>query len=67
MPATNIDPDRFYTVEEVSDLFRHDCQTTQRWIKNGRLRAFRPGHRILIPGKDIQRLLAETEVKGGWQ
>ena len=43
-----------YTVADVADLLRVHPVTVRRWIREGRLRAWRLG-----PGKDRFRVMAE--------
>ncbi|HZO69198.1 MAG TPA: helix-turn-helix domain-containing protein [Kribbellaceae bacterium] len=68
MAATeSVDPEKFYTIQEVAELFRCDHQAIRRWIAAGRLRGFQPGHRILIRGREVQRLLDQSIVGGDAQ
>lgn len=49
----------FFTPAEVAALMRHTVHTVRRWVKDGRLEAFKPAgsRRLLIPAAAVQRLL----------
>lgn len=58
---------RLLTVREVAERIRSTPESVRRWIRQGRLRAARPGHTKLgfrIAEDDLERFLAER-TRGG--
>jgi excisionase family DNA binding protein len=51
---------RLLTVREVAEQLRSSPETVRRWLRQGKLRGFRPGGTKLgyrIPQSELQRLL----------
>ncbi|MDP9458429.1 MAG: helix-turn-helix domain-containing protein [Actinomycetota bacterium] len=48
--------DRFFNTEEVAEMLQVDEQTIRRWIKAGKLRAFKPGREWKIPQSALDSL-----------
>lgn len=55
--------DRLLTVMEVADLMRVSNMTVYRLIKAGQLAALRVGKNYRIRESDVERYLAEREVR----
>ena len=56
---TRNDPLRFLSVTEAADRFGVAGPTIRRWVRDGHLRAARPGGdggRLLIPEAELKRL-----------
>ncbi|MDP9479767.1 MAG: helix-turn-helix domain-containing protein [Actinomycetota bacterium] len=51
------------TLQEAADTLGVSEQTARRWVKSGKLKAYRPGLRYLIPASAIQELLEEEAPK----
>ncbi len=56
--------ERLLTVREVAERIRSSPETVRRWLRQGRLRGFRPGgtklgYRVLE--SDLQRFLSESD------
>src|SRR5262245_685763 len=52
-----------YTIPEVAKLVRFSEQTIREWVRDGRVKAVRPGLRAWrIPRAEGQRLLAELNI-----
>ena len=49
--------ERFLSTEEVADRFQVDEQTVRRWIKSGKLEAFKPGREWRIPPAALETLV----------
>jgi excisionase family DNA binding protein len=55
--------ERLLTVREVAERIRSTPQTVRRWLRQGRLRGFRPGGTKLgyrVPESELQRFLSES-------
>ena len=53
-------PERLYTVAEVSEQLQAHPKTVQRWIREGRLQAYKPGGQKFgyrIPESAIERFV----------
>jgi excisionase family DNA binding protein len=48
---------RFLAIQEVAEELGVDVQTVRRWIKTGRLRAFKPGREYRIRQADMDEFL----------
>jgi excisionase family DNA binding protein len=51
---------RLLTVREVAERLRSSPETVRRWLRQGKLRGFRPGGTILgyrVPEGELQRFL----------
>jgi len=59
---------RLLTVREVAERLRSSPETVRRWLRQGKLRGFRPGGTKLgyrVPESELQRFLrAAGEDKG---
>jgi excisionase family DNA binding protein len=54
---------RLLTVREVAERIRSSPETVRRWLRQGKLRGFRPGGTKLgyrVPEGELQRFLAES-------
>ncbi len=51
------------TLQEAADTLGVSEQTARRWVKSGKLKAYRPGLRYLIPASAIAELLEEEAPK----
>jgi excisionase family DNA binding protein len=54
---------RLLTVREVAERIRSSPETVRRWLRQGKLRGFRPGGTKLgyrVPESELQRFLAES-------
>ena len=52
---------RLLTVREVAERLRSSPETVRRWLRQGRLRGFRPGGAKLgyrVPESELQRFIA---------
>ncbi len=59
LAANSIKERIFLTPQEVSDLLRISTQTVRRWIKEGRLPAYKVGRAWRIKEGDLNRWLNE--------
>jgi len=46
-------------------MVRRSPETIRRWVKNGKLKAFRTGSTVLVSINDLEGLLDEPVDKGG--
>jgi excisionase family DNA binding protein len=53
---------RFEGVEEVAERLLVDPQTVRRWIKSGKLKAYKPGREFRIKSTDLEAFLKTREV-----
>jgi len=54
---------RLLTVREVAQQLRSSPETVRRWLRQGKLRGFRPGGTKLgyrVPENELQRFLREA-------
>jgi len=51
------DQGQYNTIEEVADRLQVSDQTIRRWIKSGRLPAYKPGREWRIAADDLERFL----------
>jgi excisionase family DNA binding protein len=49
------------TLQEAADELGISEVTARRWVKSGKLKAFQPGRRYLIPRSAVERLLRPAE------
>jgi excisionase family DNA binding protein len=49
--------EQFFTLEEVAERLRVDVQTVRRWIKAGKLAAYKPGREYRIPNSTLEDFL----------
>jgi excisionase family DNA binding protein len=55
-----MDEQRLLTVREVAERLRSSPETVRRWLRQGKLRGFRPGGTKLgyrVPESELQRFL----------
>lgn len=55
---------RLLTVREVAERIRSSPETVRRWLRQGKLRGFRPGGTKLgyrVPESELRRFLAESD------
>jgi excisionase family DNA binding protein len=55
---------RLLTVREVAERIRSSPETVRRWLRQGKLRGFRPGGTKLgyrVPEAELDRFLAESD------
>jgi excisionase family DNA binding protein len=55
---------RLLTVREVAERIRSSPETVRRWLRQGRLRGFRPGGTKLgyrVPESELDRFLSESD------
>jgi excisionase family DNA binding protein len=45
-------------IAEAARALRVSEWTVRRWVRDGRLRTIRPGHRRLVAREDVERLVA---------
>ena len=53
----------FMSLQDVGDTLGVDVQTVRRWVKAGRLKAFRPGKDYRIREADLEEFLRTREVR----
>lgn len=54
--------ERHLSLGEVAELLDKSERTVRRWIKSGKLKAFKPGRDYLIPESAIRELIERSEV-----
>lgn len=54
--------EEFYTIKEVSELFKVAYLTVYRWIKEGKLEAYKLGKQYKIKKADIDKFIIESKV-----
>jgi putative molybdopterin biosynthesis protein len=54
--------EEFYTIKEVSELFKVAYLTVYRWIKEGKLEAYKLGKQYKIKKADIDKFIKESKV-----
>src|ERR671926_718256 len=59
--------DRTLSLSEVAGLMGVSERTIRRWIKAGKLRAYKPGRDYKIPESGLRQFIEESEIspKGG--
>jgi excisionase family DNA binding protein len=55
--------ERFYSLEEIAERLRVSNQTIRRWIKSGRLTAYKPGREWRIRPSDLEEFLEARRVR----
>ncbi len=59
---TVVEEQRFYTVEEVAMLLKVDPETVRRYVRQGKLRAMKPGGRFIrIEHSDLESFIANSK------
>ncbi len=56
------EPD-FYLVEELAEKLRLNKMTIYRWIKTGKLTAFKIGKGYRITSEEFERFISKTSTK----
>src|SRR5918997_4309297 len=54
--------DRHLALSEVAGLMGVSERTVRRWIKSGRLKAYKPGRDYRIPETALRRFIEESEI-----
>lgn len=49
--------DRFLTLGEAAELIRGASETVRYWIHVGKLRAYKPGRRVLVKETELRALV----------
>lgn len=57
-----MEDERYYTIDEVADMLKVVYMTVYRWIKQGKLKAFRVGKKYMIKKSDIENLIEKSKV-----
>lgn len=57
-------PSKLLTVEQAALLFNKSTKTVLRWVKAGKLKAYKPCRHWMIPVEAIEELLAARQ---NWQ
>jgi excisionase family DNA binding protein len=52
----------FLTIEQVAVIARVSPVTVRRWIRSGKLACVRPGRRMLVPHRSLERLLGQATI-----
>ena len=52
--------ERFYTLDETADLLHMHTRTVRNRIRDGKLKATKPGRRILIAESDLLAYMEST-------
>jgi excisionase family DNA binding protein len=58
--------ERLLTVREVAERLRSSSETVRRWLRQGKLRGFRPGGTKLgyrVPESELQRFITQGEYR----
>jgi excisionase family DNA binding protein len=55
--------ERFYSVEEIAERLQVSDQTVRRWVKGGKLAAFKPGKELRIRPHDLEEFLEARKVR----
>jgi putative molybdopterin biosynthesis protein len=55
--------ERFFTVDEVAGSLQVSDQTVRRWVKSGKLAAFKPGKELRIRAADLEEFLESRRVR----
>lgn len=53
------------SLRDAADALGISEVTARRWVKSGKLKAYQPGRKYLIPTSDVERLLQETKAPKG--
>ena len=54
--------ERFFTVDEIAERLQVSDQTVRRWVKSGKLAAFKPGKELRIRPRDLKEFLDARKV-----
>ena len=55
--------EKFYTARELADILKLNIMTIYRYIKAGKLKAYKIGKEFRIEKKEFQRFLDKTKTK----
>jgi excisionase family DNA binding protein len=61
-----MDDQRLLTVREVAERIRSAPETVRRWLRQGKLRGFRPGGTKLgyrVPESELQRFIQQSQAE----
>ena len=54
--------EEYFTIEEVALMLKVVYMTIYRWIKSGKLKAFRVGKKYMVKKTDIEALIEKSKV-----
>ena len=54
---------QFHTVEEVAERLQVSDQTVRRWVKSGKLKAYKPGREWRVKPSDLETFLESRTVQ----
>lgn len=55
--------EKYYTIDEVAELFRVVYMTVYRWIRSGRLPAYKFGKQYMVKQSDIDEFVKSSKYK----
>ena len=47
----------YYTIKEVAEIFKAGPETIRIWFRKGKIKGTKTGRRILIPKKEVERMM----------
>jgi predicted site-specific integrase-resolvase len=54
---------KYYSVQEVADMFKRDPETIRRWHRDGKIKTVQIGEgRIMVSEKEIERITGGLSV-----
>ena len=56
-----IDPETYYSFQEIADIFNVKFRTVQGWIRAGKFPAVRVGQTPYVSGKNLIKLLEKKD------
>jgi excisionase family DNA binding protein len=54
---------KFYTAQEVADMFNYNVMTIYRYIKAGKLKAYKVGKEFRIDKNEFEKFLNSVKIK----
>lgn len=57
-----MEEEKYYTIEEVAGMMKVVYMTVYRWIRSGKLEAFRVGKKYMIKKSSIEGLVNKSKV-----
>jgi len=57
-----MEEEKYYTIEEVAEMLKVVYMTVYRWVRQGKLKAFRVGKKYMIKKSDIEALIEQSKV-----
>lgn len=57
-----MEEEKYYTIEEVAEMLKVVYMTVYRWIKQGKLKAYRVGKKYMIKKSEIEALIEKSKV-----